>query len=91
MTAFIDYLQAHMKVVTGCCIGLLIGIGIFAIGVDTSHAHSWVEKHIPFFWSLFGFIAAAAVIGFTRWFGQSGIQTNVDYYDCSSSTVSEEE
>lgn len=90
MNTFIDYLQAHLKPVIGVCIGLLICIVGFAMIVDTSHAHTWVEKHIPFFWSLFGFAAAATIIGFTRWFGRSGIQAREDYYESPALTTSEE-
>ena len=49
--------------------------------VDKSHAHTWAEKHIPFFWSIYGFVAAAAAIGIARWYGHSGIQCREDYYD----------
>lgn len=53
----------------------------YSLVVDSSHAHSWVEKNIPFFWSLFGFCAAAAIIGIAYWFGHSGIMVREDYYE----------
>lgn len=81
MITLIDYLQARLKVVIWTCYGILVFIAVFAAMVDRSHAHSWVEKNIPFFWSIFGLVAAAAIIGIARWYGRSGIQTREDYYD----------
>ena len=81
MTHLIDYLRDRLKVVITTCIGLLGGIVLLACIVDRSHAHTWAEQNIPFFWSLFGFVAAAVIIGVARWFGQSGILTREDYYD----------
>ena len=49
--------------------------------VDTSHAHTWMEKYIPWFWSLFGFCSCCILIFFVKWFGNSGIQTREDFYD----------
>jgi hypothetical protein len=59
--------------------------------IDTHHAHTWVEQHVPFFWSMFGFAAAPLIIGAARWFGRSGIQAPTDFYDCSTSKSCEEE
>ena len=63
MIKLIEYLQARMKTVVMVCIVLLICIAAFAAAVDKHHAHTWVEQNIPFFWSIFGFCAAAALIG----------------------------
>jgi hypothetical protein len=81
MKTLIDYLQERMGLVAGTCYGLLCGVVALAFMVDRGHAHSWVEQNIPFFWSLFGFGAAAIIIGFVYWFGHSGIMTRPDYYD----------
>ena len=83
MITFIEYLQARMKTVIMVCYVLLVIVAAFAAAVDKSHAHSWVEQNIPFFWSIFGFLAAAAIIGIARWFGRSGIQQPEDYYEHS--------
>ncbi len=72
----------------------LILLGLIAGGsliVDTHHAHSWGEKYIPFFWSMFAFIAAAAIIRIASWFGKTGIQVPTDFYDRFNSTSCEEE
>jgi len=84
MIRFIEYLQTkRMKtVIMVCYIGLAL-IATFAAVVDKSHAHTWVEKHIPFFWSIFGFCAAAAIIGIARWYGKAGILQPEDYYEHS--------
>jgi S-adenosylmethionine/arginine decarboxylase-like enzyme len=91
MTNFIEYLQAHLKMVVAVCFVLLAGIAGSTLMIDSSHAHTWAEKHVPFFWSFFGFSAAAVIIGITRWLGRSGIQASPDVYTCSTSTACEEE
>ncbi len=58
---------------------------------DAHHAHTWAEQHVPFFWSLFGFAAASAIIGLSRWFGRSGIQAPADIYDRSLTRICEDE
>jgi uncharacterized membrane protein len=84
MIRFIEYLQTQrMKTVIMVSYVLLVIIAVFAAMVDKSHAHTWAEQHIPFFWSIFGFCAAAAVIGIARWFSKAGIQQPEDYYDHS--------
>jgi len=51
------------------------------VGVDMHHAHTWMEAHIPGFWSLFGLVSCVVLIYFSRWFGKGGIKTEEDYYD----------
>lgn len=51
------------------------------VGVDTHHAHTWMEAHIPGFWALFGIVACVVLIYFARWFGKCGIMAKEDYYD----------
>lgn len=81
MNKLIDSLRERIKTVIGTCYGILALVMAHSLYVDKSHAHSWAEQHIPFFWSIFGFAAAAAIIGFARWYGHSGIMTRPDYYD----------
>jgi hypothetical protein len=50
------------------------------VGVDTHHAHTWMEAHIPGFWSFFAILSCLVLIYFSRWFGKSGIMTKEDYY-----------
>ncbi len=78
----IEYIKEHRsKVQVTCCIvGAVLLVWSFT-AVDTSHAHTWAEKYIPGFWSLFGFISCIVLIFFTKWFGNSGVQTREDYYD----------
>jgi hypothetical protein len=80
MNKLIDYLREQLANVVWICYGILALVLAFSLTVDTSHAHTSVEK-LPFFWSVFGFGAAAVIIGFARWFGHSGIMTRPDYYD----------
>ncbi len=91
MTNLITYLQAHLKTVMAVCLVLLVVIAGSSFMVDTHHAHTWVEQHVPLFWSFFGFCAAAVIIGVARWFGRSGIQAPTDFYSSSASTPCEED
>lgn len=90
MNTLIEYLRDRLKNVIWTCYGILALVLAYSLYVDTSHAHTWVEQNIPFFWSFFGFLAAAIIIGAARWYGHSGIMTRPDYYDrpaeCCSKT-----
>lgn len=77
----IDYLRDRLQTVKYCCYGGIALIVIWSLTVDTSHAHTWAEKMIPGFWSLFGLGSCAVAIMVARWFGKSGIMTREDYYD----------
>jgi predicted tellurium resistance membrane protein TerC len=77
----IDYLSDRLPLVTKVCYVALAFIVFWSMSVDTSHAHTWAEKTIPGFWSLFGIASCAIVIMVARWYGKSGIQTREDYYD----------
>jgi ribose/xylose/arabinose/galactoside ABC-type transport system permease subunit len=91
MTTLTAYLQARMKIVVTLCCALLAAIAAASLLADTQHAHTWAERHIPFSWSLFGFAAAALIIGAARWFGRSGIQAPADAYDRTLLPCEEEE
>jgi predicted tellurium resistance membrane protein TerC len=91
MTALLAYLQARLKSVVTVCFVLLAVIAGASLTIDTHHAHTWAEQHVPFFWSLFGFAAAAIIIGAARWFGRSGIQAKADVYARTLSLCEEEE
>ena len=78
----IDYLQERakkIKVLSGIAIAVMLAWTM--IGVDTSHAHTWLETHLPGFWAIFTIFACLILIFFARWFGNSGIMTREDYYD----------
>jgi drug/metabolite transporter (DMT)-like permease len=78
----IDYLKQHQRTVK---IITIIGVAVMLVwtmvGVDTSHAHTWMEKGIPGFWALFTLAACLVLIFLARWLGISGIMTREDYYD----------
>ena len=82
----IDYLRDRLDTVIKTCYGILAIVLAFSLYVDTSHAHTWVEKNVPFFWSLFGFAAAAIIIGAAYWYGHSGIMARNDYYENDNKT-----
>jgi hypothetical protein len=78
----IDFLKARPQAIKAWCYILVAILIVWAsIGVDTHHAHTWMEAHIPGFWSLFAILAGIVLIYFVRWFGNSGIMTREDYYD----------
>jgi hypothetical protein len=83
MIKLIDSEQTRTKTVTTVCIVVLALIASFAVIVDTGHAHTWVEQNIPFYWAIFAFCAAAAIIGIANWIGKSGIRVSEDYYEKS--------
>jgi len=84
MNKLIEYLHERLRIVIGTCYGILALTLAYSMYVDKSHAHTWVEQNIPFYWSLFGFAAAAIIIGFVYWFGHSGIMAREDYYEKDS-------
>lgn len=78
----IDYLKDRPKTVKFYCyLGIAIILIWSTVSVDKHHAHTWMEMHIPIFWSLFGLTSCVVLIYFARWFGKSGIMTREDYYD----------
>ena len=91
MTNLIASLQAHLRTVVVLCFVLLGLVAGSSLLIDTHHAHTWAEQHVPFFWSFFGFGAAAVIIGVARWFGRSGIQAPTDFYARPTSTPCEED
>ena len=91
MSDLVALLQGHQKTAKAICWVVLGVVAGSSLLVDTHHAHTWVERHVPFFWSFFGFGAAAAIIGIARWFGGSGIQVRPDFYGCADAKACEEE
>ena len=49
--------------------------------VNVSRDIGWMEKYIPGWWSIFGFVACVLIIILSKWFGHQGIMTREDYYD----------
>ena len=78
----IDFLKKNQKAVQ---VYSIIGVAIMLVwsylGADNHHAHTWMEAHIPGFWSLFTIASCVVLIYFSRWIGRSGIETREDYYD----------
>ena len=80
MTNIIDFLRDHLKTLSYICCLLLVAIALWAALLDIHHAHSWVEEHIPAFWSFFGFICAVVIIVASKLFGKAGIQVDSQFY-----------
>ncbi len=85
LVKLIEYLQKHLKTVVRISIALLVVLVVVdaipgLVGKE-HHAHTWAEKYIPGFWSIFGFVACVLIIFLSKWFGHAGIMTREDYYD----------
>lgn len=81
MIQIIDFILERRKKASSVLVVFIIGIFFWSLSVDTSHAHTWAEKHIPGFWSLFGIISCIVLIFVARWFSSAGISRGEDYYD----------
>jgi hypothetical protein len=88
MTNIIEFLKNHLRLLgyLGCI--LLVATAIWSLLIDTHHAHSWVEKHVPAFWSFFGFLGAAVIVLVARVFAKAGIQVDDDFY-CKRDSIIE--
>ncbi len=91
MTQFIEFLEKHGKVVAIVCCCLLVVIASLSMMIDNHHAHTWVEHHVPAFWSIFGFLATTAIILIARVCKQAGLQVDNDFYERSLGAVNSEE
>ena len=84
LVPIIDYLRQRLPIVVRLCfafLALLVIVDSIPGIVDKEHAHTWVESHLPGFWSLFGFFGCALLIILSKAFGHLGIMTREDYYD----------
>ncbi len=81
MTRIIDFIAKRHKLATAVLVVVMITIFLWSLTVDTSHAHTWAEKYIPGFWSLFGIVSCIVLIFVARWFSSAGIAKGEDYYD----------
>lgn len=82
IVSFIDYLKERPRTIRTIAYIVMAVILVWSYtGVDTHHAHTWMEAHIPGFWAIFGIISALLLVFFALWFGKSGIMTREDYYD----------
>jgi succinate dehydrogenase hydrophobic anchor subunit len=79
---FIDFFRDRLKAtIYGCYVVLALLVFYDIFFVDKSHAHTWMEKLIPGWWSIFGFVACVLIIILSKWYGHQGIMTREDYYD----------
>lgn len=79
---FIDYLKERQQTIKRHCYTAIALMLIWTVvGADTHHAHTWMEAHIPGFWSIFTILCCLVLVYFAGWFGRSGVMTREDYYD----------
>ncbi len=48
---------------------------------DNDHPHTWLEAHIPAFWTLFTIAACGILVIGAKIYGSLGIKREEDYYD----------
>ncbi len=76
----IEFLRARLKTVIYVCLGVLALVAVIDLFINKEHAHTRIE-HLPFFWSVFGFVACVLIVILSKAFGHAGIMTREDYYD----------
>ncbi|NNK94578.1 MAG: hypothetical protein HKP41_09535 [Desulfobacterales bacterium] len=81
MIQFIDYLKEKQQGISYFFYFVIFAVIIGSFMVDTSHAHTWAEKNIPGFWSIFGVVSCFILIFFARWLAKAGITKEENYYD----------
>ncbi|MEE4313392.1 MAG: hypothetical protein V2J11_02800 [Desulfofustis sp.] len=81
MISLIDYLLERRTPLRYLFYVLVFAIVVWSLTVDTSHAHTWLERTVPGFWSLFGLGACIVLIFAARWLSGAGIAKEEDYYD----------
>ena len=81
MIRLIDFLLVRQRAVRALFFGLAAAVVVWSLTVDTSHAHTWFERFIPGFWSLFGLLSVLVLIFVARWLAGAGIAQEEDYYD----------
>jgi len=81
MISLIDSLLERRSLLRYLFYVVVFGVIVWSLTVDTSHAHTWLERTVPGFWSLFGLAACIVLIFAARWFGGAGIAREEDYYD----------
>ncbi len=81
LAKLIEFLRARLKLLVRLSIGALVLLVLWdTFLVNKEHAHTQIE-HLPGFWSVFGFVACAAIVLVSKWFGHAGIMKREDYYD----------
>jgi 4-hydroxybenzoate polyprenyltransferase len=78
----IEFLQKRQRGVrTAGYLALALIVVWSVTGVDHQHGHTWLEKYLPGFWSLFTILAVLVLVFVAGWLGRAGIVTREDYYD----------
>lgn len=81
MIKLIDYFKTHQQGTKWSGFLLVAIILVWSIaGVDNHHAHTWAEKHIPWFWSLFT-LTSATILIFVAKLASKNTEADEDYYD----------
>lgn len=56
-------------------------IALVSLKVENQHPHSWLEAHLPFFWSFFAFASAIVIICLCKWLAKAGLKGSEASYD----------
>ena len=81
MIQIVDFFKQRPQALKWCLTGTALAVFVWSLTVDTSHGHTWMERYIPGFWSLFGIASCFVIIFFARWYAQAGVTREEDYYD----------
>jgi len=81
MIQLIEYIKRHAQGAKFFAILTVAIIMVWSVaGVDNHHAHTWAEKHIPWFWTFFGLLSALVLIFFAKLVSKN-VEASEDYYD----------
>ena len=83
LLSLIEFFRRNLRTTVKVCLAVLALVALadaIPALVDKHHAHTKAE-HLPFFWSVFGFVACVLIVYVSKWFGHAGIMTREDYYD----------
>jgi hypothetical protein len=92
LVKFIEFLRQRLKAVVWTCaaaLALLVVADILFVGKD--EAHSELERRLPAFWAIFGFLGCALIVMVSKAYGHAGIMTREDYYEQPAETGTEED
>ncbi len=82
---------AKTGVIRAVLYALLVAIAAASLMVENQHSHSWLEAHLPFFWSFFAFAAAIVLILVSKWLAKAGLEAPPDSYDFPLPPAEEEQ
>ena len=82
MANFFNMLYKEARLVRTCCFIFAAGVLLWTLFFAApEHPHTWLEAHVPAFWSIFTIVACLVLVIFSKIYGACGIKREEDYYD----------